>query len=155
VFRTLWRDGRRLRGRRAVIANRHGEYGEKGEPDDENYNNGHASPQSRSAGQHQPGRMIVPQQRIRVAGSGGLLVPSRRLLSRPKASVRRSYLAGVSSSRVSKRRSPDPLGLPREVVGNESTGVTFSVGAAARQPASSSLVLAPTSFVFDPSLSVS
>lgn len=41
------------------------------------------------------------------------------------------------------------------VVGNESTGVIFSVGAAARQPASSSLVLAPTSFVSSPSLSFS
>ena len=41
------------------------------------------------------------------------------------------------------------------VVGNESTSVTFSVGASARQPASSSLVLAPTSFVLASSLSVS
>lgn len=41
------------------------------------------------------------------------------------------------------------------VVGNESAGVIFSVGASARQPASSSLVLAPTSFVSAPSLSVS
>ncbi len=41
-------------------------------------------------------------------------------------------------------------GRDPSVVGNESTGVTFSVGAAARQPASSSLVLVPTSFVLAP-----
>ena len=53
--------------------------------------------------------------------------------------------------------SPEPDGyraVTRGVVGNESTGVTFSVSAAARQPASSSL-LGPTSFVSAPSLSVS
>ena len=45
--------------------------------------------------------------------------------------------------------------VPRGVVGNESTGVILSVGAAARQPASSSFVLVPTSFVSAPSLSLS
>ncbi|HVL93554.1 MAG TPA: hypothetical protein VM264_09435, partial [Acidimicrobiales bacterium] len=44
--------------------------------------------------------------------------------------------------------------VARGVVGNENTGVIFSVGAAARQPASSSLVLAPTSLSLVPSLSV-
>ncbi len=41
------------------------------------------------------------------------------------------------------------------VVENESTGVIFSVGAAARQPASSSLVLVSTSLSLAPSLSFS
>ena len=41
------------------------------------------------------------------------------------------------------RQMAPPAAVPRWSGGKESTGVTFSVGAAARQPASSSLVLAP------------
>lgn len=44
--------------------------------------------------------------------------------------------------------------MPRGVVGNESVGVIVDVGVAARQPASSSLVLGPTSFVMPSSLSM-
>jgi hypothetical protein len=51
---------------------------------------------------------------------------------------------------------PSPArAVPRGVVGNESTVVIVSVGAAARPPASSSLVLFPTSFLVSSSLSIS
>ncbi len=47
------------------------------------------------------------------------------------------------------------LAAARGVVGNKSTGVIFDVGVAGRQPASSALVSAPTSFRSPPSLSLS
>ena len=52
-------------------------------------------------------------------------------------------------------QSPLRVAVARGVVGNESTGVILSVGAAAPQTGSSSLVLVPTSFVCAPSLSFS
>ena len=61
---------------------------------------------------------------------------------------------GVSTLRGRLHLPLESPAVTRGVVGNESTGVTFSVSAAARQPASSSL-LGPTSFVSAPSLSVS
>ena len=73
------------------------------------------------------------------------------------ASAMLAYLSACEEP--SRRRSLSTLrrleAVAPGVVGNESTGVIFSVGAAARQPASSSFVLVPTSFVSAPSLTVS
>ncbi len=74
--------------------------------------------------------------------AGMLRIPVRRRDANGKA-----LLHGLARAPLST--------VPRGVVGNESTGVTFNVDAAARQLASSSLVLVPTSLSSAPWLSIS
>ncbi len=109
--------------------------------------------------------------------NGGPLVPTAHLLAAVALvgvamglhhRVHRAWFLGVAvtgadAMHILSTASPGLLGsmiwplvgagvlitpaVPRGVVGNESTGVIFSVGAAARQPASRSFVLVPTSSV--------
>ena len=83
-------------------------------------------------------------------GAEAVVDESSHLDSRGRKRRRR----GLPVPPLQKSAERRHVAVARGVVGNESTGVSFSGSAAARQPASSSLVSVPTFLSLAPSLSL-
>jgi hypothetical protein len=116
---------------------------------------GTSSGSSRASRSGQISRTSSGQRRNRVRGP-------RRRTATPRASPANVQDQTCSTTQVpcgrtmfQLRSGQRPAAVPLGVVGNESTGVSFNVDAAARQLASSSLVFVPTSLSSAPWSSIS